>query len=130
MDDEVEFRVGPSERDADKMAAFQITRLEPGTIEWEVQEEPGTRFQGLVERPVRSERASSQMSEGTIRMLVVPDEGETTEEEIAAAATGPLIRYTANDYTPDEQARGRVARLSSLGLLSVKLFTWRWPCST
>jgi cold shock CspA family protein len=103
VDDEVEFRVGPSERDADKMAAFEVKRLEPGTIEWEIEEEPGTRFQGLVERPVRSERPSSQMLEGTIRMLEVPDEGEATEEEIAAAATGPLIRYTANDYTPDEQ---------------------------
>jgi len=102
VDDEMEFRVGPS-RDGDKMAAFQVVRLEPGTIEWEVAEEG--RFQGLVERPVRSERGSSQVSEGTIRMLV-PDEGETTEEEIAAAATGPLIRYSANDYMPEETEGG------------------------
>ena len=100
IDDEVEFRVGPS-RDNDKMAAFEVKKLERGTIEWEVEEDPGARFQGLVERPMRSERASLQLSEGTIRMLV-PHEEQTTEEEIAAAATGPLIRYSAADYTPEE----------------------------
>ena len=104
VDDEVEFRVGQARND-DKMAAFCVKKLEPGTIEWEYEEEPGTRFQGLVERPVRNERGSSQMTEGTIRMLV-PDEeeGEATEDKVAAAAAGPLVLYTASDYEAEEKA--------------------------
>lgn len=110
VDDEVEFRVGPSRNDPDKLAAFQVTQLTKGTIEWEVEEEPGLRFHGLVERPVRGERGSSQVAEGTIRMLVEADNEdvdkgneEGAEKEVAAAASGPLIRYTANDYSPDDQ---------------------------
>lgn len=117
QDDEVEFRVGPS-RDNDKVAAFQVRPLERGTIEWEMEEEPGVRFQGLVERPVRSERGSSQVAEGTIRLLVANEDnekeeekdGDAAEEEIAATATGPLIRYTANDYTPQEEDGSRELR--------------------
>jgi cold shock CspA family protein len=101
VDNEVEFRVGPSARDNDKIAAFQVKRLEPGTIQWEIEEEPGTRYRGLVERPVWSERGSSQVAEGAIRMLVPHDE-EEAEEEVTAAAAGPLIRYTASDYVPEQ----------------------------
>jgi cold shock CspA family protein len=102
VDDEVEFRVGQSARDSDKMAAFQVKRLEPGTIQWEIAEEPGIRYQGLVERPVRSERGSSQVAEGTIRMLVPDEEEKEAECEVVAAAAGPLIRYTASDYVPEQ----------------------------
>lgn len=133
MSDEVEFRVEPSRKDNDKLAAVGVNRLEPGTIEWETEDEPGVRFQGLVERSPRTEgRGASSQTFGTIRMLVAPssaeaepDATETQEEpqqqgEIAAEATGPLVQFSMADVLPpkeDEEAAeetsGRFRRMDS-----------------
>ncbi|KAI2498205.1 hypothetical protein MHU86_16287 [Fragilaria crotonensis] len=45
LDDELEFRVG-NDRNSDKLRAFQVNRLERGSIVWEVEDNPGVRYQG------------------------------------------------------------------------------------
>ena len=96
MDDEVEFRVGKSRDNPDKLAAFEIYRLPTGTVQWEYEETPGERFQGLVDRPLmrpggnsnsmnrrnsdRSDRDDSN-SEGLIRLLVPAEESNETDAD-------------------------------------------------
>ena len=61
LHDEVEFYVGPSssrgnrtDADGDKLSAYAVRLLEPGTIQWEVEDEPiGVRNRGRVERVSR-----------------------------------------------------------------------------
>lgn len=119
IDTEVQFRVGSSARDADKLAALDVCVLEPGTVVWETEDTPGQRFTGIVERPVRTDRAgdrhhnrnsgksSAVSTDGTIRVLVPPErtasvENESVEpapvEAITAKAEGPLLRFTLDDY--------------------------------
>jgi len=109
VDDELEFRVGES-KSSDKMAAFDVVVLEPGTIVWEVEEEPGTRFQGIVEKPLRPDRGSTNFTEGTIRVLVAAE--HTMEEDVAesiateseALVSGPIVYFAENDYLPEPSA--------------------------
>lgn len=75
--DEVQFRINHSQR-----SAHQLKKLPPGTVVWEVEENPGVRFKGLVERPPRF-----SASDGTIRVLVA----DSTDETILKPH-GPLVR--------------------------------------
>lgn len=107
-DDELEFRVGES-KNSDKLAAFEVIVLERGTIVWEVEDEPGVRFQGIVEKPLRTDRGSINVNEGSIRMLLaantaVDETGvlENAAKEAAAIASGPVVKYTASDYGPEK----------------------------
>jgi len=108
VDDEVEFRVGSSDKDKDKLAAFQVRKLEKGTVVWETVEDGGRRFRGLVERSTRFDRGSN--IDGTIKMLV---EKETSKDEgvesegVVDAATGPVVKFTVNDYVPVNDDEGR-----------------------
>ncbi|CAB9528121.1 shock domain-containing protein E1 [Seminavis robusta] len=52
IDDEVEFRVGKSRDNPDKLAALEVVQLPTGSIEWEYEETPGKRFQGIIDRPL------------------------------------------------------------------------------
>lgn len=124
VNDEVEFRVGQSGKD-DKLAAYDLVKLDPGTVVWEVEDEPGVRFQGIVERPIRSERGSSQMSEGTIRVLLEANEeveGDNKEkkgmERVAASANGPLIRFLAKDCNTNDSEGSLLLTDSSISFSS------------
>ena len=108
MDDEVEFRVGTSPRDPDKLAALDVKRLPPDqTIVWETEE--GTtaeqRCQGLVENSVREDRRNPNNTlPGSIRILIpkepVTEEGQVKESPTILAATeGPLVRFSMRDLT-------------------------------
>jgi cold shock CspA family protein len=125
MDDEVEFRVGISSNsrsDEKKMAAYQVRMLETGTIVWETEDQPGVRFQGLIERQIRTDQRSGRdsnnnnnASEGTIRVMVADDENakadSTSEEEEKKkkSTEGPLVRYLASSYTlPGAGSKGDV----------------------
>lgn len=81
MDDEVEFRVGTSRDNPDKLAGLEVVQLPAGTIEWEYEEAPGERFQGLIDRPLmrnsnnggmlrRNSNENDMNAEGLIRLLV------------------------------------------------------------
>ena len=125
VDDEVEFRVGKSRDNPDKLAAFEVYRLPTGTVQWEYEESPGERFQGLVDRPLmrpsgnnnrrNSDRDDTNV-EGSISLLVPAEESKETkgdkkkskdkkkdvaDAETMTASEGPKIRFTANDYNPD-----------------------------
>ena len=121
LGDEVEFRVGPAQtrggREADdgKMAAYGLALLDPGTVVWDDEDEPGVRTRGRVERPAHSggHRGDRGESEGTIRILIGNDgmEGdeagdEAGDKEVAASSPqkkGPLARYIASEITQDEK---------------------------
>ena len=106
IDDELEFRVGES-KNSDKLAAFEVVILERGTVVWEVEENPGVKILGIVETPLRSDRRSNNVSEGTIRMILANDtdlmetSSLTTAVDAAPVASGPLVNYTVNDYVPE-----------------------------
>lgn len=128
LDDEVEFRVGKSRDNPDKLAALEVNRLAPGTIEWEYEETPGMRYQGLVDRPLMRSGGNNGLmrrnsdndpgnAEGLIRLLVPASEGNNAPEEPQdgeegdnendekaekMVADGPRIRFTANDYDAAE----------------------------
>lgn len=121
VNDEVEFRVGNSSRGGDdKLAAYEVVRLEPGTIVLE-HEEPGL-YRGLVERATRFDRGN--FMEGTIRILVEkqdPNTGETID-----APEGPLVRFTNNDYVPtSEDDRKSPKRLSRGDFVEFGMVTLR-----
>ena len=116
---QVEFRIGPSQKDANKLAAYQVKPLPEGvTIEWERVEYGGQRVRGLVER--RAPRSGSSRSsglettatsaaEGTIRLLheTPKEKGAEDDDDEAAVTTtadGPLVRYTLDDYQIDTTA--------------------------
>lgn len=130
LDDEVEFRVGKSRDNPDKLAALEVNQIPTGTIEWEFEESPGERFQGIVDRPLmrsgsnngmmrrNSDNDNNSNVEGLIRLLVPASEANATEgpkegeEECAEDGNddkkaekmvpeGPKIRFTSNDYNPD-----------------------------
>lgn len=96
MDDEMEFRVG-SDRNSDKLRAFQLHRLDRGTIVWEIEQDNGHRFQGVVEKSVRTDRSGNVQQEGVIRMLEKQQEEETEQ----VAASGAVVHFTPNDYKPN-----------------------------
>lgn len=100
LDDELEFRVG-NDRNSDKLRAFQVNRLERGSIVWEVEDNPGVRYQGVVEKPVRNDRHGTVQQEGIIRMLEKPHEGEQVGEEEISATAGAAILFSHNDYQPN-----------------------------
>lgn len=109
--DEVEFRIGPTPRDTDKLAAYKVRVLPPGTIQWEVPEYgDDRRVQGLVQRRAMQARHNNNNSshnngnntinevEGTILVrLTSPDASEnddkTTDEKSQTDTTGPLVRF-------------------------------------
>ena len=117
LHDEVEFYVGPSssrgnrtDADGDKLSAYAVRLLEPGTIQWEVEDEPiGVRNRGRVERVSRVYTRDREWnpnptnitgsSEGTIRVLLDNDQ------------RGPLVRYNATNSNND----GSHSRLNGNG---------------
>jgi cold shock CspA family protein len=119
MDMEVEFRVGASSSrgsEPDKLAAYEVCTLEPGSIVWEIEDEPGKLCRGLVERAFRLDRGGGggTNAEGSIRILVDKEDEEqgdaTTAEPATATADGPLVRFTANDFQAAEAPAGGDAR--------------------
>jgi len=99
INDEVEFRVGTA-RDSNensKQAAYSVVRLRSGTVVWETEDEPGMRFQGIVEKPVRLGRDGTVQHEGVIRVLELTTGAEVT-------ATGPPVKFTPADYVPEEKS--------------------------
>uniref|UniRef100_A0A7S3L0B6 CSD domain-containing protein n=1 Tax=Amphora coffeiformis TaxID=265554 RepID=A0A7S3L0B6_9STRA len=116
IDDEVEFRVGSSARDPDKLAAYEVKRLSPDQkIEWEKEEgEPGQRYQGIVEKGVREDRRNPTPVPGNIRILVPKTEekgaagAETadgeTEKVVMSATEGPVVRFSLNDYINEDSS--------------------------
>jgi cold shock CspA family protein len=113
MDMEVEFRVGASSSrgsEPDKLAAYEVCTLEPGSIVWEIEDEPGKLCRGLVEKAFRLDRGGSGglNSDGSIRILVDKEEEEQGSEgnndAATATADGPLVRFTANDFQPPAEA--------------------------
>ena len=130
IDTEVEFRVGTSKNDSTKLAAYQVVTVPNGTIVWETEDEPDTFFQGLVERPARSDlrgnRGGSDV-EGTIRVLVEETAAEdeaTPPPESSPSPTGPLLRYRNEDYNPDSNRR-RTNRLYRGDLVKFRILTDR-----
>jgi len=99
VNDEVEFRVGTARESNEnsKQAAYSVVRLRPGTVVWETEDEPGMRFQGIVEKPVRLGRdGTTVQQEGVIRVLELVDGAEVT-------ATGPPVKFTPSDYESEEK---------------------------
>ena len=140
---EVEFFVGPrkpsrgsgrssqsmsmsdgNNREEDKLSAFQVQVLEPGSVVWEVEEEPkGVRRVGVVESMIRTnphrrdnrdrDRDGSP-PEGTIRLKSLEEEENAQEPASkddsvqvqtddanvnAAVKKGALVKFTLEDYT-------------------------------
>ncbi len=99
---EVQFYVrsslSSSSSSEDKLSAYSVTILKPGTVIWEIEDEPDKRKRGLVERIItsggsgRSNHNSSRggggerIAEGTIRILLEDDN----------------IDYAANDDCNDD----------------------------
>ncbi|GKY93457.1 hypothetical protein MPSEU_000313200 [Mayamaea pseudoterrestris] len=95
LDAEVEFRIGTRN---DKLNAYQVRILEPGSIAWETENEPGKLFRGLVDRPTRFERG--QTLDGTIRLL---DDQRDGKDVAAIVSDGPELYFRQNDYQPTQQ---------------------------
>lgn len=95
--DEVKFHVGASKNnrrgssssghgggggeDPEKLSAYHVTVLEPGTVKWEVEDEPvGVRKRGKVDRMIRynnrdsGRRNDNSPPEGTIRLILEEEE--------------------------------------------------------
>eukprot|EP00934_Nitzschia_sp_Nitz4_P001468 Nitzschia sp. Nitz4//scaffold45_size130396//44087//47542//NITZ4_003443-RA/size130396-processed-gene-0.98-mRNA-1//-1//CDS//3329552380//1468//frame0 len=111
IDTEVEFRVGPSEKDASKSAAYQVRTLSPGTIVWETEEEEGKLFQGIVDRAIRNDSrqgggGGNRDTDGSIQVLVPNPNGESAE----ATTNGPMVRFRAEDVIPPNQKTTRLYR--------------------
>jgi len=106
--DEVEFYVGASAQrrrggnsdgKEEKLSAYSVKLLEPGSVQWVVEDEPiGTRRRGRVERVSRSytrERdRSGGPNEGTIRIIA----GDCDGVDASKDKTGSLVRYTATNF--------------------------------
>lgn len=95
-DTEVEFRIGMAQR-KDKLNAYQVRKLEPGTIVWQEEEEPDKIYRGLVDRPTRFERG--QTTDGTIRTLVEKRDGDL----VIDSPDGPEVLFRQNDYQPTNE---------------------------
>lgn len=114
-------------REEDKLSAFQVQVLEPGSVVWEVEEEPkGVRRVGFVESMVRTnphrrdnrdrdrDRDGSP-PEGAIRLKALEEENEpepaSKDDSVqgqtddvnaianAAVKKGALVKFTLDDYT-------------------------------
>uniref|UniRef100_A0A6T7IY63 CSD domain-containing protein n=1 Tax=Attheya septentrionalis TaxID=420275 RepID=A0A6T7IY63_9STRA len=120
IDDEVEFHIGPSSsrggrsggNGEEKFSAYNVKVLERGTVVWEDEDEPGKRFTGHIDRPIRSERrgGKTQMTEGTIRFGTTTDDEKVTDKGNDKQGKGPLIRFMAGDYeepAKDDDNSGR-----------------------
>jgi cold shock CspA family protein len=126
IDTEVQFRVGTSKNDPQKLAAFEVITLPPNTVVWETEEEPDKIIQGLVEKMIRnsnfdsrrSGRASNNPSDnlGTIRVQV---EGEEK------SSSGPLIRFRNEDYHPPENIKRGLDKLHRGDLVQFRILTDR-----
>lgn len=99
IDDEVEFRVGTAQGDKEKMAGYEVTRLKPGTVVWETEDEPGERFQGIVQKPIRTDRNGNMQQEGILRVLELTQVGDTSE----VTKAGPPVKFTMSDFKPEEK---------------------------
>jgi len=96
VDDCISFRVGPSKNNPDKMAGFLVEKLDVEELQWDVEEHPGKRFKGIVERALPRNNSSSVM-EGSIKILSEDDEEESDEK------TAKFIKFTAMDYQPQPE---------------------------
>mmetsp|Transcript_21788 Transcript_21788/g.30717 ORF Transcript_21788/g.30717 Transcript_21788/m.30717 type:complete len:1474 (-) Transcript_21788:2380-6801(-) len=142
MDQEVEFRVGIARNDSSKLSAYAVRTLQPGTIQWEIEDEPGKRFQGLVERPIRMEQRGGggsdkggsggggsnnpQLYEGTVRMLIVTDNvnGEKKKEEEDDKDDQQQQQSTTKDDKEDElKTGGPIVRFTSADIDTSSLET-------
>jgi cold shock CspA family protein len=118
IDTEVEFRVGTSASDTDKLAAFQVNALPSGTVVWETEDEVGRVFQGTVEKVVRNEGGrggggtnnnnnnSALDTDGLIQVIVSQPEKDDNEDRNDSnksnKKSGPLVRLRAGEYTGDK----------------------------
>jgi len=117
--DEVEFRVGTAQGDKDKMAAYEISVLKPGTVVWETEDEPGQRFQGIVEKPVRTDRNGTVQHEGVIRALELTEIDGNTE----VTKAGPPVKFTLSDFEPKDDEEKEIEEVSeSVDLNSPDVF--------
>lgn len=116
LGDEVQFHVGPSskrsgshsnrdrldeeeEHQAQK-AAFRVKVLPPGTVQWEIEEEPkGVRRKGRVEKMIRfhSHGGRDVNPTGTIRLEALDMESVEGDLELKSQKS-VLVRFTPNDY--------------------------------
>mmetsp|Transcript_31465 Transcript_31465/g.46406 ORF Transcript_31465/g.46406 Transcript_31465/m.46406 type:complete len:1124 (-) Transcript_31465:4307-7678(-) len=118
LDDEVEFRVGTAQGDKEKMAGYEISRLKPGTVVWEIEDQPGERFQGIVQKPVRTDRNGNVHQEGVVRVLELSQNGDTTE----VTKSGFQVKFTASDFKPEEKEKPVEDGFQSIDLNSPDAF--------
>jgi len=131
--DEVEFYVGQAaktrggrtDQAEEKLSAYGVKPLEPGSVQWEIEDEPiGSRWRGKVERVSRvyaRERDRGGSNEGTIRLILDADADIHTDTHThthvddhtpeATHKIGSLLRYTATNYNGD----GSHSRLNGNG---------------
>jgi cold shock CspA family protein len=131
-DMEVQFHVGPSQQrgggsrnddtGGEKLSGYAVSVLEPGTVKWDVEEEPGVRKQGTIDR--LSRRMAKGYTEGTIRLKVMEDVGdddngnslpqEETEEMLQDTKSPKkkkknrpmVVRYNENDIKDKGSSHG------------------------
>ena len=120
----------------DKVSAYSVTVLEPGTVVWETEDEPGLRKRGLVERVIRASPTGrdrrDRIAEGTIRVQIDPkgreeegnenenvdtqksniDEGEQNNNDDATGndTTASATKLTTNTTANANREKGYIVR--------------------
>jgi hypothetical protein len=95
---EVEFRVESGNR---KLAAYEVCTLEPGSIVWEIEDEPG--------KSVRISGAESDWTEAgsggpnPMALRILRKERKSKVTLLAASACRASVRFTANDFAASLQ---------------------------
>jgi len=118
VDDEVEFRIGPSTRtEEDKNAAYSVKFLERGTVVWEDEEEPGRKFKGFIDKLPRGNESNTSV-EGSISFLQ-----EETDELERPKGTGDAIPFDLGYEILNDQ--NKHVRLGRLDVVEFRVVTAR-----
>mmetsp|Transcript_17532 Transcript_17532/g.25698 ORF Transcript_17532/g.25698 Transcript_17532/m.25698 type:complete len:1304 (+) Transcript_17532:117-4028(+) len=123
--DEVKFHVGASKtngrgssssgrgrgEDPEQLSAYHVAVLEPGTVKWEVEDEPvGVRKRGKVDRMIRynnrdsGRRNDNSPPEGTIRLIL--DEEEVAQDNGNGKGDEPQNSIDQKEQSQDTVPKG------------------------
>lgn len=133
VDTEVEFRVGPSEKDPSKLAAYQVITLPTGTVVWETEEEPEKIYQGLVERNIYNDsrggngksgmEGSIVVLDGEANALLPEDSKEGASNTNDKKKSSRLVRYREQDV--ETSPNNKLGRLFRGDLVQFRILTDR-----
>jgi cold shock CspA family protein len=112
LGDEVEFSLLLNHRSQENLRARQVRKLDPGTVVWEVEVNPGFRYQGLVKKLPQRNQQEKAKREGVIDIISETEYPEKRNDDLKLNDETTVF-FTFEELTAIDRSNSFSGRLVS-----------------